>query len=134
MAALESSEPQGSNWTQAQLAEELSNPAAVMLVLEDGGRFAGHAIAWFAAEEAEIMTISVMPGSRKKGLGRRLLHSLLDARPWDRALLEVRASNLPALSFYRSEGFREVGRRRAYYRNGEDALLMRLEGRPNDGS
>jgi len=42
-------------------------------------------------------------------------------------LLELRASNLPALAFYRSLGFTEAGRRPRYYHDPiEDALLMRL--------
>ncbi|PIE45310.1 MAG: ribosomal-protein-alanine N-acetyltransferase [Gammaproteobacteria bacterium] len=39
--------------------------------------------------------------------------------------LEVRAGNIPALRLYRRLGFIETGRRIAYYRNKEDAILMR---------
>ena len=40
--------------------------------------------------------------------------------------LEVRPSNAGALGLYRKLGFREVGRRKAYYSdNGEDALVLR---------
>lgn len=43
-------------------------------------------------------------------------------------MLEVRASNEPAVSVYRKLGFEEVGRRKNYYRNPkEDALIMRRE-------
>ncbi|RQW76978.1 MAG: ribosomal-protein-alanine N-acetyltransferase, partial [Geobacter sp.] len=38
--------------------------------------------------------------------------------------LEVRFSNITAISLYRSLGFTETGRRKSYYENGEDALLM----------
>ena len=38
--------------------------------------------------------------------------------------LEVRHSNLSAISLYRQLGFIETGRRKSYYENGEDALLM----------
>jgi ribosomal-protein-alanine N-acetyltransferase len=40
--------------------------------------------------------------------------------------LEVRVSNEPARQFYRSYGFTEAYRRRAYYQDGEDALVMVL--------
>ena len=40
--------------------------------------------------------------------------------------LEVRVSNLPAREFYRSYGFREAYRRKAYYQDGEDAFALML--------
>ncbi|MCS6997720.1 MAG: GNAT family N-acetyltransferase, partial [Casimicrobiaceae bacterium] len=40
------------------------------------------------------------------------------------ATLEVRVNNLAAQSLYRKFGFVEVGRRKRFYRDGEDALLM----------
>jgi ribosomal protein S18 acetylase RimI-like enzyme len=51
-------------------------------------------------------------------------------QPWHRAkrvLLEVRASNAKAIAMYEHRlGFASVGRRRGYYADGEDALLMAL--------
>jgi ribosomal-protein-alanine N-acetyltransferase len=41
-------------------------------------------------------------------------------------VLEVRASNAPAIRFYQGFGFVEVGRRKRYYKDGEDARLMML--------
>ena len=38
--------------------------------------------------------------------------------------LEVRESNLPAITLYRKMGFVEMGKRKRYYENGEDALMM----------
>jgi ribosomal-protein-alanine N-acetyltransferase len=38
--------------------------------------------------------------------------------------LEVRTSNSTAISLYRQLGFVVTGRRKGYYENGEDALLM----------
>jgi ribosomal-protein-alanine N-acetyltransferase len=45
--------------------------------------------------------------------------------------LEVRPSNLPAISLYRKTGFREVGRRPGYYDDTrEDAIIMSLRLNP----
>jgi ribosomal protein S18 acetylase RimI-like enzyme len=38
--------------------------------------------------------------------------------------LEVRKGNLPAVSLYHHLGFHQIGVRRRYYENREDALLM----------
>jgi ribosomal-protein-alanine N-acetyltransferase len=39
--------------------------------------------------------------------------------------LEVRESNFPAIKLYYKLGFKEIGRRKGYYK-GEDALIMKL--------
>jgi ribosomal-protein-alanine N-acetyltransferase len=43
-----------------------------------------------------------------------------------RATLEVASGNAAALALYRSLGFREAGRRPAYYRTGAAALIQWL--------
>ena len=43
--------------------------------------------------------------------------------------LEVRVSNGAARQFYRSYGFAEAYRRRAYYQDGEDAFAVAVNGK-----
>ena len=65
------------------------------------------------------------------GFGRLLIHSLVSlARDsgMSAATLEVRASNAPARALYTAQGFKEVGRRKQYYRRPvEDAIVLRLD-------
>jgi ribosomal-protein-alanine N-acetyltransferase len=81
-----------------------------------------------AADEAEILTLAVIPALRRRGIARSLLHVARDALreagvlAW---LLEVRATNAEAMALYGSFGFRQVGRRPRYYADGSDALIMR---------
>ena len=67
---------------------------------------------------------------QRRGLGRRLMQALaveLRQSPVVEILLEVRASNQPALAFYRRLGFLETGRRPRYYADPEqDAVLMTM--------
>lgn len=87
----------------------------------------GYAGMWLVVDEAHINTIAVHPAWRRRGLGERLLQSMLAKARGLNALtatLEVRVSNLGAQKLYHKYGFEEVGRRRRYYRDGEDALLM----------
>jgi len=80
--------------------------------------------------QAELESIAVAAGSQQRGLGRMLFEALaIDLRAAGilEIILEVRASNRPALAFYRSAGFGQTGLRRAYYVDPiEDAVLMRL--------
>lgn len=82
-------------------------------------------------EEAHILTIAVRPALRGQGIGRwLLLHLLAEARAEGCAsiLLEVRPSNEAAIRLYESLGFVVIGRRKRYYPDKEDALVLQLEG------
>ena len=125
MAALESREPMGTQWTLSQLTQELSNPRAVFLVAELEQRPVGHLLAWQTLDELELLTIAVQRTHRNRGLGRALLNSLCSTKGASVVFLEIRASNAPARALYHSAGFKQVGRRTSYYRDGADALLMR---------
>lgn len=80
--------------------------------------------------EAELLRIAVTPAARRQGLARRLLEAnqaSLAALGCDTLHLEVRISNTPARSLYESLGWRVVGQRKGYYRDGEDAALYRRD-------
>ncbi|MED5372555.1 MAG: ribosomal protein S18-alanine N-acetyltransferase [Myxococcota bacterium] len=113
-------------WSRAQLAEELDNPRSHLLVARAPAGIQGHAVAWVVADEVHIQTVCVHPQARRQGLGRALVQALLETATGP-ALLEVRASNTPAITLYSRLGFQQVGRRPRYYADGEDALLMTLE-------
>jgi len=80
-------------------------------------------------DEFHINKIATHPVVRGEGHGRRLMEEAIDAALGRKAasvVLEVRASNDPAIRFYRRFGFLEVGKRKRYYKDGEDARLMML--------
>lgn len=97
----------------------------------------GYVLAWFVVEDGEVANIAVRPECRGRGVGSSLLDATLAAarqRGTAALFLEVREGNLAAQSLYASRGFRQVGRRRAYYRSPvEDALLLKWEPEPGDG-
>ncbi|MEG4166662.1 ribosomal protein S18-alanine N-acetyltransferase [Microcoleus sp. S13_D1] len=83
---------------------------------------------WAILEEAHIIMLAIHPQFQGQGLGQALLLALLKSacdRQLERATLEVRDSNLAAVSLYKKFGFKEAGRRKRYYEDtGEDALVM----------
>lgn len=82
---------------------------------------------WAIAEEAHITVLAIDPNYRNQGLGQAILYALLVSahhRGLEWATLEVRASNAAAIRLYEKFGFREVGRRKGYYSDGEDALIL----------
>jgi [ribosomal protein S18]-alanine N-acetyltransferase len=83
------------------------------------------------AGEAHILNLCVGEAYRCRGVGRRLLGSLIEratAAGIADAFLEVRPSNTAAIRLYLALGFEQVGMRRGYYQaaNGrEDAAVLR---------
>lgn len=127
LARMEEEIFQGSSWSLGVLQAELNAPARTYLAWEEGGILAYGGF-WFNGEDAELMTIGVVPSARHRGLGRSLLTELVDqAREQGagRMFLEVRVDNDPALGLYRDMGFQQMGLRRRYYQpEGIDAFTM----------
>lgn len=90
----------------------------------------GFSLAWRAADELHLTDLGVTTASRRQGLARGLVSELVrEGRQLGSrvVLLEVRASNAPALALYRALGFEELDRRARYYADtGEDAVVMQL--------
>ncbi len=87
-------------------------------VIEVDRDIIGYAVMSLVVQECHILNLCVDPKLQGQGIGRRLLQELLSiarAREADSAFLEVRPSNVQALSLYFSEGFNEIGSRRDYY-------------------
>lgn len=78
--------------------------------------------------EAELLRVAVDPTLRRTGLGRRLLQAsepFLRDQGVEILMLEVRVANDSARALYAAEGWEEVGLRKGYYRDGEDAALYK---------
>jgi ribosomal-protein-alanine N-acetyltransferase len=92
----------------------------------------GFGLALALGEEAEILSLGIVPGYRRAGAGTALLVSIfLEAQRLGvaRVVLEVAVDNKPARALYAAHGFTEVGRRRNYYHRAGclvDALILRV--------
>ena len=108
-------------WSEKSIASELDNKLAFWLVAAEGEQ----------VDETDMMNVAVHPDFRRKGVAESLIEELVDhlRRMGSHCLtLEVRASNAPAIALYEKLNFREIGRRKNYYRNPkEDALILRKE-------
>jgi [ribosomal protein S18]-alanine N-acetyltransferase len=123
----------GGLWTMEGYQRELDSPNSDLLGLfspHSTIKLLGMGCFWSILEEAHITIVAVHPQYHRQGLGQALLYFLLKTagdRGLERATLEVRASNLAAISLYQKFGFQTAGRRRGYYQdNGEDALILWL--------
>jgi ribosomal-protein-alanine N-acetyltransferase len=114
-------------WSAAAVEQELLGPRRTALVAcpDEGGSPVGYAVVLAGPDVIDVQRIGVSAAYRRSGVGRRLLaEALAAAPPADRVVLEVSAANEGGLAFYHAEGFGEVGRRPAYYRDRTDALVL----------
>ena len=117
-------------WSEKSIREELENEWAIWYVAMEGPELLGYIGVQYGLDGGDIMTIAIKPEHRGKGIARKLISVILDIfkeKHLQYLTLEVRPSNAPALALYNGLGFREVGRRKKYYREPvEDALLLTL--------
>jgi ribosomal protein S18 acetylase RimI-like enzyme len=71
-----------------------------------------------------IATVAVLPEYQRKGIGRSLLHVCEAQLKTPRLRLSVRASNQVAITLYEKEGYRTMDVWKAYYNDGENAIVM----------
>ena len=119
-------------WTQSQWEKELTNPKRICIGVIDNKqqKLLGFCCAWILIDELYITAIAVHPIHKRKGLGRFLLSDLIkrsESLQINHMLLEVKENNEPAKAFYKSMGFKTVGNRSNFYKDGTDALLLNKE-------
>lgn len=116
-------------WQEPTFRGLLRRRSASLLVAEEAGTIVGYAALWYAADEAELGDLAVLPEARRQGLGRWILDRAMEdakRRGAEQVFLEVRASNEDARRLYEKAGFDTVGVRPSYYSQPvEDAILMR---------
>ncbi len=108
----------GEAWSAAQCESMLSLPGSWLLLADVGADPAAFSLTRSVAGEAELLLIATRPFFQRRDIGKALInHVLADCSNAQIGVLhlEVRADN-PALSFYKTIGFEQVGIRPNYYR------------------
>ncbi len=113
-------------WSRDVFALQMSMPGVFVRLHSAGGLI----VTRVAADEAEILTLAVMPEARRQGTATKLLRRAIrevTARGARALFLEVSVANTAARSLYARAGFQEAGRRAKYYSDSTDALVLRLD-------
>ena len=98
------------------------------LVAMDGERIVGYIGYLGVIDEYEITNVAVSPNYRRQGIGAALVRALWKKAEENgivRVTLDVRPSNLPAVTLYEKLGFTPCGARKNFYTSPrEDAAVM----------
>ncbi|GBF23134.1 ribosomal-protein-alanine N-acetyltransferase [Candidatus Gastranaerophilus sp. (ex Termes propinquus)] len=120
------------HWGRESFEGEIkSDIAHYKCALGENGQCLGYMGLWKILDEAHITTIAIHPSARGRGIAQALIISQIETCLKHKVkyiTLEVRKSNVSAISLYEKFGFKSLGFRKNYYQNnGEDALIMWTE-------
>ncbi len=116
------------NWTKKMFLEEFENKNSFFKVLYADKIIAGYIIYHIIIDEAEILNIVIDNKFKRQNLGKYLLEQTINdisQKNIKTIFLEVGEKNIPAINLYRKFGFEQYNKRINYYKNGENAILMR---------
>lgn len=123
-------------WSAKSFEDSLSREDTIFLVCEvkdenaSDSHIAGYMGLYVSFDEASVTNVAVSPDFRKKGYGEALVESakiIVKEAGAECIFLEVRQSNVPALSLYKKLGFEELGIRKKFYEHPvEDAIIMKV--------
>ena len=117
-------------WTYDVLQEELNNPNSEYFVAKLENNILGFAGIWKAVDDVHITDIVVKKSNRQTGIGSKLLEKLIQtakSQNFNSITLEVNEHNQPAINLYLKYGFKNVGFRKKYYGNKDNAIIMTKE-------
>ena len=115
-------------WSKQSLEEELNNETSLFLVAKEENEVIGYIGMSIVIDEGYIFNVAVRENHRNKGVATALINELVTygkKNNFSFITLEVRESNLPAISLYSKFGFIKAGERKDYYSNPkENAILL----------
>lgn len=123
-------------WSKKSFEDSLGRDDTLFLVCEvseeheTAKQIAGYMGLYLSFEEASVTNVAVSSRFRKKGYGEALVEKakeLAKEASAESIFLEVRQSNVPAISLYKKLGFEEIGIRKKFYEHPvEDAIIMKV--------
>ncbi len=118
-------------WSERDICSYIVTEGSMCYTAIKDGALVAYIIGRTIPPEGEIYRIAALPEYRGRGIAYRLLDYAVKTergRGLETLFLEVRTKNAPARALYASYGFKEVGIRRAYYKNpSDDAVIMLLD-------
>lgn len=116
-------------WSKEDFLSAFENKQSKVFVSTERN-ITGYGVFYYASDEGEIPSIAVEENYRRKGYGEDILEGMISfaiVEGVTRIFLEVRESNFAAISFYKKNGFVEVGRRPKFYDHPtEDGLILEM--------
>jgi len=117
-------------WNSRVLDRELDNPLSEYIVAINKEEVVGYAGLWQAIDEGHITNIVTKKDKRGNNIGTKMLEKIIDIaqkKELESVTLEVNEHNEIAIKLYEKYNFKKIGKRKRYYNNVDDAIIMTLK-------
>ena len=118
-------------YSKDAIKENLKNKSMINIIAKvNDSELIGYGCLSYFDNEGELLKLSIKKLYQKNGYGRLLLAKIIHEsklKGIDKIFLEVRESNLNAISFYKKFGFNLLNTRKEYYSDGTNALIMEYD-------
>ena len=121
-------------WSEISLKKELENKNFNLnLVCRLNNKIIGYFFSKNVKNEYHILNFALKKNYQHRGYGNFFFNIIINEYILDGSVfLEVKRSNLPAINFYKKFNFKEIGFKKKYYSDGEDAIIMKLNKKRNE--
>lgn len=121
-------------WSKISLKKELENKNFNLnLLCRLNNKIIGYFFSKNVKNEYHVLNFALKKNYQHRGYGKLFFNIIINEYILDGSVfLEVKRSNLSAINFYKKFNFKEVGLKKKYYSDGEDAIIMRLNKKRNE--
>lgn len=120
----------GHFWPYEEVLSSLSQASNTLMMIFDESQVYGAIFYNFIVHESELLYLYVSPEARGRGLAKQLMMAYFHdtgQRSTEAYFLEVRESNRGAIALYETLEYKEIDRRKSYYKDGETAIIMKRD-------
>ena len=117
-------------WNENIFRQELQNEKSEYIVARLNNEIVGFAGIWISPVDIHITDIVVKKDKRNMKIGSNILEELIklaETKERETLTLEVNEKNEIAQKLYLNYGFEKLGKRKKYYNNEDDAIIMTLK-------
>ena len=117
-------------WTYNIFKEELENNNSIYIVAKEDNNIVGYGGIWKSIDDVHITNIVTKKSCRHLGIASNILQKLISIAKglnFSSITLEVNEHNFSAIKLYEKFNFKSLGRRKKYYNNSDDAIIMTLQ-------
>ncbi len=114
-------------WKEEDYRKLNENYSLTIYVFEEENNILGFAVFMDSFDVIELVRVGVLKEHRNKGIAYKIIEEAIREISKN-IILEVREKNEPAINLYKKIGFKEISKRKSYYKDtGEDAIIMLME-------
>lgn len=120
----------GDEWSGETFFNDMAQNNRIYLLAMRDGNAVGFVGASYFMDEADILRVAILPEYQRKGIATQLMQEMITSLKKllvKKIMLEVEEDNVKAQGLYKKVGFKEISKRKNYYKNGKTGLIYSLE-------